>query len=407
MNMTVVNPRGQEASPMPAIRRAQGLPLVEVSVHAQVAELEADWLDFQSRAAGTLYQSYHWCRTWQETVGAARGIQPRIVVGREAHGRISFILPFAIRRTHGIRVLEWLGGNQSGYGYGLYARGFLGRAAEWFACEGWRILDAAGPVDAIELADMPARWNSHPHPLSAWFSIKGPNVSYVMALDRCYEAIYAAKRSGATRRGNRKRDAKLAKEGALQFGLPATPLETHRLLDEMFAQQSSRLGESGIRGVFEESERAFIHRLADLPSGPILLPYHLSIDGELIAMMLGGHFGGGYWALISSLAARSRRYSPGDAALRQTIGACCQRGLSFFDFAAGDSAYKLHWADERISLYYGIRGLTLKGYAWAAMRMAAISAKRAVKRSPLLWDVARAARATFYAKVRPLSEPAG
>src|SRR6185295_14138567 len=98
MNVTVVNPMGREASPMPAIRRLQRLPLVEVSVHAQVAELEADWLDFQSREAGTLYQSYHWCRTWQETVGAARGIDPRIVVGREARGRILFILPLAIRR---------------------------------------------------------------------------------------------------------------------------------------------------------------------------------------------------------------------------------------------------------------------------------------------------------------------
>ena len=38
--------------------------------------------------------------------------------------------------------------------------------------------------------------------------------------------------------------------------------------------------------------------------------------------------------------------------------------------------------------------MTLKGYAWAALRMAAISAKRVVKRSPLLWDIARATRVT-------------
>ena len=110
-----------------------------------------------------------------------------------------------------------------------------------------------------------------------------------------------------------------------------------------------RLAESGIHGVFNEHERQFVHRLIDMGDHlqPILLPYYMMADGELEAVTLGGYYGGGYWALVSSLGSpRLRRYSPGDALLRRTIEACCSRGLDFFDFSSGSFDYKLAWADE-------------------------------------------------------------
>jgi CelD/BcsL family acetyltransferase involved in cellulose biosynthesis len=371
------------------------MPLIRLAVHSNIAELEEEWLAFQAHASGTLYQTYQWCRAWQDTAGPARNVEPRIVTGREANGRLLFILPLALRRAYGLNILEWHSGRQCNYGYGLYDSAFLRHAESWFASQGWRIFSLAGPLDAIDLADMPVVWNGFPHPLRAWFSLIGPNVSYFMRLPRDFEALYQAKRSPETRRGNRKRDAKLGKEGKVEFVLPCTRAETHARLDEMFAHQAARLAESGIRDVFPASARAFIHRLVDLPDRmqPILLPYHLTIDGRMEAMMLGGHHGNGYWALISSLAASSaRRHSPGDAALRKTIEACCLRGLSFFDFSSGNTAYKLHWADEAVVMHHAVRGVTLKGYLWALARVANIAAKRSIKQSPMLWSLASGAR---------------
>jgi CelD/BcsL family acetyltransferase involved in cellulose biosynthesis len=386
----------REASAMPrgqALRRQA--PVIRLALHSDINELENEWLAFQAHASGTLYQSHQWCRAWQETAGRAHTVEPRIVTGREANGRLLFILPFGLRHAHGLRILEWHSGRQCNYGYGLYDRGFLRYAERWFASQAQRILDLAGPIDAIDLGGMPARWNGFRHPLSSWFTLAGPNVSFFMRLAQDFDALYEAKRSAETRRGNRKRDAKLARDGNIAFGLPATRAEMHERIEEMFAHQAARLAESGVYHVFDTPDRDFFHRLVDLPDHmqPILLPYHLTIDGRMEAMMLGGHFGNGYWALISSLApSPARRNSPGDAALRKTIEACCARGLSFFDFSSGNAAYKLRWADEAVALHHAIRGVTPRGHAWALGQTAVVAAKRSIKRSPPLWSLASWAR---------------
>lgn len=383
-------------APWPPSRAGDAGVRVRVSVTHRLEEVETAWLDFQARAHGTFYQSYQWCRAWQDTAGAAGGVRPRIVTGRDPDGRLLFLLPFGMHRNHGAVVLDWLGGKQNNYGLGLYDKGFLRHATAWFASEGWTIIELIGGFDAVDLSNMPGRWYGHEHPLSGWFSATGANLSYVMRLSHDYEALYAAKRTGETRRGNRKRDAKLAKDGQVHFGLPESREEAHRRLDEMFAQQQARLAAHGIHGVFGETERAFVHRMIDLPDRmqPVLLPYHLMLDGEMEAMMLGGCFGGGYWALISSIgsSATARRHSPGDAALRRTIEACCEGGFSFFDFSSGTTGYKLHWADETVSLHHAVRGRTLKGYCFALARIASVTAKRVIKASPLLWRTAMTLR---------------
>jgi CelD/BcsL family acetyltransferase involved in cellulose biosynthesis len=372
-------------------RPGRASEFVRIEIIRDIAALESDWLAFQDRAAGTVFQTYQWCKLWQEAAGVARGVEPVIVTGRDPSGRLLFLLPFSRRRSTGINVLEWLGGQQMTYGFGLYDRGFLRHAGEWFAAEGWSILDRVGGIDALSLAEMPSPWRSARHPLSSWFSLEGPNRSYVMELGSDYETLYAAKRSPETRRGNRKRDQRLEKEGKVTFGLPSDRAHAHRLIDEMFDQQRERLAEGGIHGVFTADERRFIHRLIDMPDGlpPLLYPYHLSIDGKLEAMSLVARHGGGFWALISSLGSpKYRKLSPGDYTLRRAIAAGADQQLSFFDLAAGNFAYKQVWADEEVRLHYAIRGLTARGYAFAAIRTAYIVSKRTIKQTPALWAAA-------------------
>jgi CelD/BcsL family acetyltransferase involved in cellulose biosynthesis len=373
----------------PAMRR------IAIAIYRDIEPLEAEWLRFQARAAGTFFQTYQWCSAWLATAGAAASARPLIVLGRDPASDLLFLLPFCIRRRQGCRVLEWMGGQQMTYGYGLYDRRFLRNAGRWFASEGWAILASLPDVDAIDLTEMPAMWEGHEHPLTSWFSFAGPNFSYVLKLDGDYDHVYGRKRSGETRRGNRKRDAKLMQAAKIEFGLAEDRAQMHRLIEDMFEQQQSRLAESGIYGVFDEHERQFVHRLIDLPDHmqPVLLPHYMMADGELEAMALGGHYGGGYWALISSLGSpRLRRYSPGDALLRRAIEACCSRGLAFFDFSSGSFDYKLAWADQSIRLHHTVRGLRWRGYAWALARCLTLSIKRAIKRTPTLWKTVRATR---------------
>lgn len=359
---------------------------IEITVNHDIDSMADDWQSFQTRAAGTLYQTFEWCKAWIETAQDRDSNAVRIVVGRSGSDNIVFLLPFVVRATSRVRVLEWIGARQINYGYGLFDRRFLPGAVEWFQSRGWYIPALLDGVDAVRLNDMPEHLHGYRHPLAGWFTIVSANHSYRTALQENYDHLYTAKRSGETRRGNRKRDSKLEKTGELRFGLPSSNQETHELLEQMFMHQERRLAEAGIRDVFSPSERAFVHRLADTPG--LLLPFHLSIDGELASMMLGAEFDDTYWALISSLNPEiAHRYSPGDAALRRMIEACCQRGLKHIDFSSGDTPYKSHWADEAIPLHETIRFLTWKGAFWAAGSLAATASKRTIKQSDILWPL--------------------
>ena len=371
--------------------------LISINITGDIKGLETEWLAFQARACGSFYQTWQWCSVWQEQVGARRGTEPVIVTGRAGDGALAFLLPLAFNRRNGVLALEWLAMAQSSYGYGLYSADFLPVAANWFATEGWSVIAKLKRFDVIHLRDLPQRMHGQDHPLRAWFTLRGRNHSYVMDLKSDYEALYQAKRSSETRRGNRKRDTKLAAVGQLGFGLPASRAEAGQLLETMFAQQRDRLAESGIHGVFGRLERAFVHALLDLPAPmqPVLLPYHLTVDGKMEAMMLGGNYGGTYWALISSLGAgEARRYSPGDAALRRTIEACCAAGMTRLDFSSGDTTYKQQWADDIIPLYDIVRARTARGAVWSAAMIAALAAKRTIKQTPFLWNLATKLRKT-------------
>jgi CelD/BcsL family acetyltransferase involved in cellulose biosynthesis len=380
--------------------------LIEVAVHHRLADIANEWREFEANAAGTFYQTYAWCSAWIES--SDEPSEPRIIIGRDRSGVIRFLLPFCIRRIQGIAILEWIAMPQTTYGYGLYDREFLPRAKAWFSLRGWEIARMLGKVDALNLAEMPETLHGFPHPLSDWFSCEGPNRGYQILLESDFKGLYERKRSSATRRSNRKRDGKLAALGELNFVLPETRSQNHSRIDEMFRQQQCRLSARGIHGVFDAHDRRFIHRLADIEanSGPALLPYNLTIDQHMVAMKLGGFYGNIYWGLISSLDSDfAPHLSPGDAALRRLIAACCEKRMAVLDLASGDAPYKAQWADVVIPLHACIRGLTPRGYIWAGLAMLRVIVKRTIKRSPRLWELAQHLRRTVaHLRFRPVTE---
>jgi CelD/BcsL family acetyltransferase involved in cellulose biosynthesis len=368
--------------------------------------IAADWRRFETEAIGSLYQTYLWCRAWQDTVGAALGTEPVIVVLRDADGDMLALLPLQIRRRHGLRILEWLASSSNNYGFGLYHARFAARAGEWLRLNWPEIVRRIGRIDAVALRDNPDRLSGHVNPMDGMFTTRGANRSYALTLQDDYASLYAARREGESRRAARKKDRALSRLGSVSFGLPASLADTHATLEQMFKLQECRLAEHGIRNVFSAEERAFIHRLADLqdPDKPLLAPYTLKLDGDVIATFLGGLHGETFWALISSLGAGpQRKCSPGDAALRGSIEACCKAGLKTYDFSAGASRYKLNWADVTIQLHDIIAPVTLRGLAYAWPLRVAIAGKRTIKENPALLDQIGRARRLVFGKspVRP------
>lgn len=371
---------------------------VTVEMSADPVAIGVEWRQFEAHAIGSLYQTWAWCSAWMETVGTAWEVQPLIVRGH-CDGETLFLMPLQIRRRQGVKVLEWLGAPHLGYGFPMLDPAFAAEARGWFAKNLDKVFHQLPAHDAISLADNPHRLLGVENPLSPAFNLKGANQSFAMRLQPDFAALHAAKKSAARRRTARKNENALAQSGTPSFGLPETAAETHALLDVMFRNQEQRLAELGIHGVFGDIERRFVHRLADIQDKdrPILAPYALSQNGEVLAVMLGGLHANVYWALISSLApGPQRRHSPGDAALTRTIAACCERGLAMFDFSPGDADYKRLWADEVIDLSVILKARSYRGLAWCVAMTARTLGKRLIKTTPWLHAKSKTVRRTLF-----------
>jgi len=349
----------------------------------------------QERSQSTLYQNFLWCRTWFETIGRASGIWPRIVVATEDAGQTVFILPLQLRRRFGIMVLEWLGAPLITYGGALLATDFIDRNPGWFDNHWTGLLHRAGPADLISLQDIPSHLLGRSNPLHDMCNIAAANRGYGMNLSDNFHTLHARKRPGEARRALRKKEEHLQARGEVTFGLPASKAEAHMVLDRMFDDQEKRLAEAGIHHVFGPAERRFIHCLVDNQDddAPLLLPYHLRCGDEILAVMMGGQHGGAFWALISSLTpGETRKHSPGEMALVKTIEACCRRGLTWLDFATGDTRYKMGWMDEKLTLGSHVAAPTLRGLPLACALASGIAIKRRIKENRTLFELAKAAR---------------
>ncbi len=370
-------------------------PELTISIHNDIGDLSQIWLKFQLHAATTLQQTFQWCNAWQHSVAQEKGTKPRIVMARETSGKIAFILPLQLRTSLGLTILEWHSYPSVNYGYGLFDRDFLKGAHLWFAREFDRILDALHPFDVLSLLDLPVDMFGHAHPLQHFTNLKSANRGYAMELLADYEALYGTKRSLATRKSQRKRDAKLAGLGQISFGLPANREEAHRILDDMFSYQAQRLAQSGVHGVFSTIEREFFHLLVDETNGrdPFLLPYRLKCGNDTLSVMLGGTVSQTFWPFITSISpGYAQKHSPGDYVLRHVIEACCKLGLKTFDFGSGDSGYKQQWATEIIDLKMVLKARSLRGLLWVVVAATRIQVKRFIKQSPLVHSLVRFAR---------------
>jgi CelD/BcsL family acetyltransferase involved in cellulose biosynthesis len=363
-------------------------------VHVSTSEDEVlaawDWLERGS--IHTYFQTRAWCLSWLRQVGPEIGASAVFVTGQSEDGTVVFLLPLQVRRKYGFVLLEFLSAPHASYGFGLFDRTFLGRHAEtWFSENFDTLLTLLPRHDVVYLRDLPDWMLGYQNPFSQFARLKGANRAYMMALKRDFETLMLEKRSAETLRSTRKRDKRLSDLGDLKFGIPTDAPERKAILERMFTDHERRLAETGVRGVYGATERGFLSGLADPEQhgAAALVPYVLRLNGEPICVLLGGRSCNVFWAMITSLSDGPwRKHSPGDYTLRHVIAAQCADGILWFDFAAGDSEYKLAWAEQRIELYLVLRASTAKGMAWALALFFKHALKRLLKENAALRDSA-------------------
>jgi CelD/BcsL family acetyltransferase involved in cellulose biosynthesis len=380
---------------------------VNLRVHSDLDAVSDEWKAFERRADHTVFQSFDWLATWQREIGTRNGTIPAIVLGHDVDGEFLFILQLAIE-THGLtRRLVWLGSQLCDYNAPLLAEHFSGRmSAERFVLA-WRDavrLLRANPhlrFDLIDLQKMPEMIGAQRNPfldLQAFdFPILDhPSGAYVANLDRDRETFYAAKRSSATRKKERKQLRQLAEHGEVRFVDVTDRDEIARTLETLFSQKARAFSRMGVDDLFERpGRRDFFRAIAADPAlREIVHVSRLDVGATITATNVGLKFRGCYYLILSSYDDGDlSRFGPGRAHLHELLRYAIDNGLQQFDFTVGDEPYKRDWSDTELRLYDHVAAVTLRGSLATAMTTAFRRTKRVIKQSPALWRAFSKARA--------------
>jgi len=372
-------------------------PLARIEIHGDLAGAEADWRAFEADAVLTPFQSFVWIAAWQCHVGHLTGTKPAIVFGRDADGRLLFILPLAIDRHAGIRRLCWLASDLCDYNAPLLARNWPAQPGEFAAA--WRKVVQtlrATPGFAFDLVDMsklPQTIDEVRNPFLDLDVLANASSAHIARLFGTWDEYYFEVRSSATRKKERKQVKHLGEFGEVRFVDVKDSADLDRTLATLEAQKTRSFARMGVENLFARAGYPEFYRDVANNRGLIHVS-RLDVGATQAATSLGLTFRGCYYLVLSSYDdGELSKWGPGRAHLRELLRYAIEHGQTRFDFTIGDELYKRDWADVELPIYDYVEAATLVGWPLATAINLYRRTKRFIKTTPALWSAYSKARA--------------
>ena len=377
----------------PRLGRAGDAPLrfagLAISVTDDLDGFQADWEALGTTARFSAFQSWAWLEAWCVIAAPAIGERPVIVIGRDDAGSPRLILPLGVTRRLGLKALGWLGQSHANYGMGIIAPDLAPRLepAQVQALLA-RVARMAG-ADVVHLARQPSVWDAIANPFAALAATRDVNDSYILALEPDFAAQEAGLFSARTRAGLRRKERKLAGFGEVRVLSGSARAEA--LIESFLAQKRGQLAEAGVASDFDRPAICDVYRA--MARAGILDVHALSVSGEPAATVVAARHQGRVYMLNTSLAeGRVREASPGALLIRHHVETAASGGATHYDFGPGDAPYKRDWEPKVVALTTTVLAVTARGAALAAALGAVQATKRTIKRTPVLWSLAKRVR---------------
>jgi CelD/BcsL family acetyltransferase involved in cellulose biosynthesis len=350
------SPTAQAAGPSGSVRRHRG-HLLSLEVAAPdpssvctvetlrtieaFESLESEWnLLVEAMPRPSPYLLHGWLAEWWRHFGA--GAELAVVIARRDGGLVG-AAPLFVRRSGGVRVARFLGGNESALADLLLAAGEERSTGRLLVDEMLR-----QPFDYADLFGVPEG--------SVLAVSGGPPLieriaAPVLVMDDGWDAAYMAKsgpKYGHQRREDRRRLRRLGEVGAVEFVLAETREELEPLLEEAFRLHALRWRRRRDESTFgteagHRFERAALRRLAGdgclrmvlmrVGGRPTAFVYFFVLHGVMVVHRLG---------FDPALA----RYGPGRAATLEALRRASDEGLTRVEFLGGADPYKLELASR-------------------------------------------------------------
>ncbi|WP_412064803.1 GNAT family N-acetyltransferase [Rhizobium sp. SYY.PMSO] len=387
-----------------ANERAASIPVrssaadhLRVDVFDSMAPLEAEWRALEQDDLASLHQSYDWCAAWVESFR-----YPLAILRGSIGGRVAFILPLEITRSHGIRRAEFIGARHSNINTGLFSAEFLA-GGDLTPADAIAVAAALrGKADLAILRNVPLEWRGRRNPLASLPAVENQNHAFQLPFLDSFEASLKQVNAKRRRKKYKHQSRLLDARGGYEYVI-AEPDQQGALLDLFFHQKAIRFKDAGLPDVFDDTAtRAALHRLLRCRTGSgsdsMLQMHALRLRGEheghipAVAALSrkGGHVICQFASIDEAFVAEA---SPGELLFWLTIERLHREGVAIFDFGIGDQIYKRSWCPMETVQHDLILPISGIGRLAATAQRSITRAKAAIKSNRKLYAFVQRLRA--------------
>jgi CelD/BcsL family acetyltransferase involved in cellulose biosynthesis len=339
----------------------------------EFARLEGDWNELWHRAQGAAFQSHSWIGAWLHGDPDAKKWQLHVAVARR-DGQVAAILPLAIRRYHGVRVLEFAAQRFSDYCDGIGPPDLLQ--------ELWSKVIKRGGFDVIRLRNVAPEAATSPAFASAPLSLLTEAEDEISLRlrsvwpngDAWLRTLNKKKRSNNAR--GRRMLAELG-DVTIEHFHQAMPVDVIRQLAELKRQW---LRDAKAESALLDGGPGLLIALAEsLAKVDRLYAFVIRCGGEVVAGAINATHGKRVWAYFSAYDPKFQRVSPGILLMTEYTRRALDDGFEEVDYLRGNETYKFEFATMHARLSRFTGAATLLGrLALAAVRLqTALQARRA------------------------------
>jgi CelD/BcsL family acetyltransferase involved in cellulose biosynthesis len=361
---------------------APGVTFETISSEASFAALGDSW-DALVRAMPrpSPHLLHHWLLSWWRHYGDEESEMAVHVAYRE--GKLVAALPVCVLRLRGLKVLTFLGAEQTALADMLLA-------------------DGESTVVGAELAERAA---STEHDLADFYGLPASSrltaalgssrLQLIMRAEAPvlelngsdWETVYRTRLSSSQRALHRRRARQLARLGQLEKTVARTPEELGPALEDAFAVHALRWLGRPDRSEFGTETGKRFHREATTALAALDVPriVTLKLDGRPIAFVYYFALEGRMYCHRLAFDPEFQRFSPGVVNRFDALENAFAEGATRVEFFGGTERYKMELTDRLEPLHEGL-GLagSMSGRMALAGRLNGVRLRRLLKRSPAL-----------------------
>jgi CelD/BcsL family acetyltransferase involved in cellulose biosynthesis len=375
--------------------RSKPSRILSVEILFDLVAAEPIWRSFEAgQHLATPYQRFDLLSAWQRHVGARDNAKPCIVIARDGERRPVLLLPLALRRKHGVRILSFMGGKHTTFNMPLWDGDFAAEAADLDALVAR--LGEHAVADVLALTQQPLRWQGSANPMAV--------LPHQDSVNACPVLIMAPEVptpiSSSFRKRLKGKERKLQALPGYRYHVAAGDTDITRLLDWFFRVKPLRMAEQKLPNVFADpGVENFVRGacMAHLSGANRVIDIHaLECDEEVIALFAGVADGHRFSMMFNTYTmSEHSRFSPGLILMRNIIDHYSARGYRALDLGIGSDDYKRMFCKDDEPIFDSFIPLGPRGRLAAAAMSGMARAKHLVKHNQRLFHLAQGLRAAF------------